>query len=41
MRAAKLEHLDDAVAAIDVVLDADEIEALQAAYVPHRVLGHS
>ncbi|MCC7020943.1 MAG: aldo/keto reductase [Ardenticatenales bacterium] len=38
--ATKLPHLEDAVAALDVVLGADEIAALEAAYVPHRVLGH-
>ncbi len=39
--ATKLAHLDDAVAALDVVLSADELAALEGAYVPHRVLGHS
>ena len=38
--ATKLSHLEDAVAALDVVLGADEVAALEAAYVPHRVLGH-
>jgi len=38
--ATKLAHLEDAVAALDVVLGADEVAALEAAYVPHRVLGH-
>ncbi len=38
--ATKVAHLEDAVAALEVVLEADELKALQAAYVPHRVLGH-
>ena len=36
----KLEHLDAAVAALDVTLDDEECRDLEAAYVPHRVLGH-
>ena len=32
-------HLDDAVAALDVKLTADEIAALEAPYVPHAVTG--
>ncbi len=38
--ATKLAHLDDAVAAVDVTLDADELARLEAPYRPHRVLGH-
>lgn len=37
--ATKLSHLDDAVAAVAVRLDADEVHALEAAYVPHPVAG--
>jgi aryl-alcohol dehydrogenase-like predicted oxidoreductase len=33
-------HVEDAVAAVDVELSDDEIAALEAAYVPHPVLGH-
>ena len=38
--ATKLGHLDDAVAAVDLALTADEVQALEAPYRPHRVLGH-
>jgi aryl-alcohol dehydrogenase (NADP+) len=38
--ATKLEHLDDAVAALDVELDSDERRSLEEQYRPHRVLGH-
>ncbi len=33
-------HITDAVAAVDVELTDDEIAALEAAYVPHPVIGH-
>ncbi|GAP37412.1 aldo/keto reductase [Piscinibacter sakaiensis] len=33
-------HLDDAVAALDLVLSAEERAALEAPYVPHPVSGH-
>ncbi len=39
--ATKMEHLEEAVAALDVKLDAGEIAALEEPYSPHRVLGHS
>jgi 1-deoxyxylulose-5-phosphate synthase len=39
--ATKPQHLDDAVAALSLKLEAAEIEQLEAAYVPHAVLGHS
>src|SRR5690606_5761606 len=39
--ASKPQHLDDAVAAADLVLDAAEIAALEAPYVPHPVTGFS
>lgn len=38
--ATKLAHLESAVAAMDLRLDAEECAALEAAYVPHPVLGH-
>jgi aryl-alcohol dehydrogenase (NADP+) len=38
--ASKLPQLDDAIAALDVKLSAEEIAALEAPYQPHRVLGH-
>ncbi|MGK9234865.1 aldo/keto reductase [Inquilinus limosus] len=37
--ATKVEHLDDAVAALSLQLTAEEISALEAPYVPHRVTG--
>ncbi|AWN36406.1 aldo/keto reductase [Methylobacterium radiodurans] len=37
--ASKPQHLDDAVAALDLRLTADEIAALEAPYVPHAVVG--
>jgi aryl-alcohol dehydrogenase-like predicted oxidoreductase len=39
--ASKPEHIDDAIAALDIALDGDEIAALEAPYVPHPVLGLS
>jgi 1-deoxyxylulose-5-phosphate synthase len=38
--ATKPGHIEDAVAAVDVELSAEEIAALEAPYVPHPVLGH-
>jgi aryl-alcohol dehydrogenase (NADP+) len=37
--ATKPEQLDDAIAAVDVTLDADEIKKLEDPYVPHPVSG--
>jgi aryl-alcohol dehydrogenase-like predicted oxidoreductase len=39
--ATKPQHLDDALAAVNVQLTAEEIAKLEEPYVPHRVLGHS
>jgi aryl-alcohol dehydrogenase-like predicted oxidoreductase len=39
--ATKMEHLEDAVAALDLQLDAAELQQLAAPYQPHPVLGHS
>jgi len=39
--ATKVQHLDDAVAALSLQLTAEEIAALEAPYVPHRVAGFS
>ena len=39
--ASKMRHLDEAIAALSLDLSADEIAALEAPYVPHRVLGHA
>jgi aryl-alcohol dehydrogenase (NADP+) len=38
--ASKLEHLDQAVAALDLALTDDERRRLEEPYVPHKVLGH-
>jgi aryl-alcohol dehydrogenase-like predicted oxidoreductase len=38
--ATKPGHIDDAVAAVDVELSAAEVDALEAPYVAHPVLGH-
>jgi 1-deoxyxylulose-5-phosphate synthase len=39
--ASKMGHLEDAVAALDLRLSAEELAALEAPYRPHGVLGHS
>jgi aryl-alcohol dehydrogenase (NADP+) len=38
--ASKMRHLEDAVAALELKLDAAESKALAEPYQPHRVLGH-
>ena len=38
--ATKLEHVEDALAAVELQLGEDEIARLEAPYVPHRVAGH-
>ncbi len=39
--ATKPEHIDDAVGALGITLDADECRFLEELYVPHKVLGHT
>lgn len=39
--ASKERHLDDAIAALDITLSPEEMELLEAAYVPHAIAGHS
>jgi aryl-alcohol dehydrogenase (NADP+) len=39
--ASRLEHLDEAVAALDIRLEPDEIAELESGYQPHSILGHS
>ena len=39
--ATKPQHLDDAVASVDLVLTDDEVKALEAPYVPHAIAGHA
>jgi 1-deoxyxylulose-5-phosphate synthase len=38
--ATRMEHLEDAVAALDIPLDETERRELEEAYRPHPVLGH-
>jgi len=38
--ATRLEQLDDAVAALSLVLAPEDIAELEAPYVPHPVIGH-
>lgn len=38
--ATKIEHLEEAVAALAVKLSAEEVARLEEPYVPHRVIGH-
>jgi aryl-alcohol dehydrogenase-like predicted oxidoreductase len=38
--ATKVEHVEDALAAVELQLSEDEIARLEAPYVPHRVAGH-
>ncbi|HVM51387.1 MAG TPA: aldo/keto reductase [Candidatus Acidoferrum sp.] len=38
--ASKPQHLEDAIAAVQVKLSAEEMKALEAPYVPHAVVGH-
>ncbi len=39
--ASKMQHLDEAISALDLKLDESELKALNDPYQPHRVLGHS
>jgi aryl-alcohol dehydrogenase (NADP+) len=39
--ASKMEHLDDAIAALEVRLSEADVKALEEPYRPHPVLGHS
>jgi aryl-alcohol dehydrogenase-like predicted oxidoreductase len=38
--ATKSAHLQDAIRALDLTLDADEVARVEAPYRPHRILGH-
>ena len=37
--ATKLEHLDDAAAAVELTLNADEVARLEEPYEPHDIVG--
>ena len=39
--ATKMDHLDQAIAALDIELSEDEIRKLEESYKPHPILGHS
>ena len=39
--ATKMDHLDQAIAALDIQLSDDEVKRLEEPYKPHPVLGHS
>ncbi len=39
--ASKMQHLDDAIAALSIKLDDSELKALAEPYQPHKILGHS
>jgi 1-deoxyxylulose-5-phosphate synthase len=39
--ATKLQHVEDAIAAVDVTLSESEVMRLEAPYRPHPILGHS
>ena len=38
--ATKITHLEDAVGALSVKLDPDEVAYLEEPYMPHRIVGH-
>ena len=38
--ASKIQHLEEAGAALDITLDAEEMKFLQDPYRPHEILGH-
>lgn len=39
--AAKPQHIEDAVAAVELELSDKELEELEAPYTPHAISGHS
>lgn len=39
--ASKIEQLDDAISALNIILSSDEIEQLEKTYVPHAIVGFS
>ena len=38
---SKIEHLDQAIAALDIKLTDEEVKLLEESYRPHPILGHS
>ena len=41
MGATKMDHLDQAIVALDIKLSEDEVKRLEEPYKPHPILGHS
>jgi aryl-alcohol dehydrogenase (NADP+) len=39
--ASKMQHLEDAIRAVELKLSEEELKELEAPYKPHPVLGHS
>jgi aryl-alcohol dehydrogenase (NADP+) len=39
--ASKMHHLEDALKALELQLDAEEVKSLEEPYEPHPILGHS
>jgi len=39
--ATKMDHLDQAIVALDIKLSEDEVKRLEEPYKPHPILGHS
>jgi 1-deoxyxylulose-5-phosphate synthase len=39
--ATKLQHVEDAIRAVEIVLSDEDVYRLEAAYRPHRILGHA
>ena len=39
--ATKMDHLEQAIAALDIKLSEDEVKRLEESYKPHPILGHS
>jgi aryl-alcohol dehydrogenase-like predicted oxidoreductase len=39
--ASKMDHLNQAIAALEINLSEDEVKRLEELYLPHPILGHS
>ena len=37
----KVEHIEQAVEALEIKLSKDEIKQLEEPYIPHRIIGHA
>ena len=38
--ATRVEHVEEAVAALDIKLDSSDMKQLEAPYKPHPIIGH-